>query len=193
MRHLVFGQPIQRPSGKVPSTPGPQSRCAQAPHKSVHELMLQLTGIDITRCPLCQKGTLVFFANLPAPHHGILRDDRSTNKKPCACPAPLPRAHASVRLVSSFHLFLAHSHFGVSLAGDPQVNLMRPGSLHDHHPAMSARRSPLVTIPIDNRHCFTQRFSPTGFILNASDSNCCRPIASARIQVKTYPFSSISG
>jgi hypothetical protein len=35
------------------------------PQKSVHELMLQLTGIDITRCPLCQKGTLVFLANLP--------------------------------------------------------------------------------------------------------------------------------
>jgi hypothetical protein len=34
--------------------------------KSVHELMLQLTGIDITRCPRCQKGTLVFLENLPA-------------------------------------------------------------------------------------------------------------------------------
>lgn len=39
----------------------------ELPAKSVHELMLQLTGIDITRCPLCQKGTLVFFANLPVP------------------------------------------------------------------------------------------------------------------------------
>ena len=37
------------------------------PTKSVHELMLQLTGIDITRCPLCQKGTLVFLAKLPVP------------------------------------------------------------------------------------------------------------------------------
>ena len=37
------------------------------PSKSVQELMLQLTGIDITRCPLCQKGTLVFLANLPGP------------------------------------------------------------------------------------------------------------------------------
>jgi Putative transposase len=35
------------------------------PSKSVHQLMLQLTGIDITRCPLCQKGTLVFLADLP--------------------------------------------------------------------------------------------------------------------------------
>jgi hypothetical protein len=39
----------------------------ELPVKSVHELMLQLTGIDITRCPLCQKGTLVFLANLPIP------------------------------------------------------------------------------------------------------------------------------
>jgi hypothetical protein len=37
------------------------------PQKSVHELMLQLTGIDITRCPLCQKGTLIFHAGLPVP------------------------------------------------------------------------------------------------------------------------------
>jgi hypothetical protein len=37
------------------------------PAKSVYELMLQLTGIDITRCPLCQKGTLVFLAELPLP------------------------------------------------------------------------------------------------------------------------------
>jgi hypothetical protein len=37
------------------------------PLKSVHQLMLELTGIDITRCPLCQKGTLVFVADLPVP------------------------------------------------------------------------------------------------------------------------------
>jgi hypothetical protein len=37
------------------------------PPKSVHQLMLELTGIDITRCPLCQKGTLVLLANLPVP------------------------------------------------------------------------------------------------------------------------------
>jgi predicted Zn-ribbon and HTH transcriptional regulator len=39
----------------------------ELPAKSVHELMLQFTGIDISRCPLCQKGTLVFLANLPVP------------------------------------------------------------------------------------------------------------------------------
>jgi predicted Zn-ribbon and HTH transcriptional regulator len=33
--------------------------------RSVHEMMLQLTGVDISRCPLCQKGTLVFLADLP--------------------------------------------------------------------------------------------------------------------------------
>ena len=39
----------------------------ELPAKSVHELMLQIAGIDITRCPLCRKGTLVFLAKLPAP------------------------------------------------------------------------------------------------------------------------------
>jgi predicted Zn-ribbon and HTH transcriptional regulator len=37
------------------------------PQRSVQELMLQLTGIDISRCPVCQQGTLVFVANLPVP------------------------------------------------------------------------------------------------------------------------------
>jgi hypothetical protein len=46
----------------------------------------------------------------------------------------------------------------------------------------------ILTIPIDKRHCFAQRFSPTGFILNASDSNGCAQSLYARIQVKTYPF-----
>jgi hypothetical protein len=43
--------------------------------------------------------------------------------------------------------------------------------------AIFVRLAALVPIPIDNRRCFTQRFSPTGFILNASESNYCRPIA----------------
>jgi hypothetical protein len=34
--------------------------------KSTQELMLQLTGIDITRCPRCKLGTLAFLARLPA-------------------------------------------------------------------------------------------------------------------------------
>jgi len=39
----------------------------QLAQKSVRQLMLELTGIDITRCPLCQKGTLVLLADLPIP------------------------------------------------------------------------------------------------------------------------------
>ena len=35
------------------------------PQRSTYELMRTLTGIDVTRCPLCQKGTLVFLAQLP--------------------------------------------------------------------------------------------------------------------------------
>src|SRR5215510_14165286 len=43
------------------------SALPKLPPKSVHQLMLELTGIDITRCPLCQKGTLVLLAKLPVP------------------------------------------------------------------------------------------------------------------------------
>jgi len=56
---------------------GGLSRCRQLmgllppplkpPQCSTDEMMLALTGIDITRCPLCQKGTLVWLADLPLP------------------------------------------------------------------------------------------------------------------------------
>jgi hypothetical protein len=58
-------------------------------------------------------------------------------------------------------------------------------------PAVFAQLDVLVTIPIDDRYGFTQRFSPTGFILNASDSTAVSQSLSARIQVKTYPFNSV--
>jgi predicted Zn-ribbon and HTH transcriptional regulator len=46
--------------GLLPALPKPLQR-------STHELMLALTGIDLTRCPRCQNGTLVFLAQLPIP------------------------------------------------------------------------------------------------------------------------------
>jgi hypothetical protein len=44
--------------GLLPALPKP-------PQRSTHELMLALTGIDLTRCPRCQKGTLIFRAKIP--------------------------------------------------------------------------------------------------------------------------------
>ena len=46
--------------GLLPALPKPLQR-------STHELMLVLTGIDVTRCPRCRKGTLIFRAQLPIP------------------------------------------------------------------------------------------------------------------------------
>jgi hypothetical protein len=34
------------------------------PKKSTRDLVLQFTGTDITRCPKCKTGTLVFLAKL---------------------------------------------------------------------------------------------------------------------------------
>jgi hypothetical protein len=45
--------------GLTPAPPPP-------PQRSTEELMLALTGIDIHRCPLCQKGTLVWVSQLAA-------------------------------------------------------------------------------------------------------------------------------
>jgi hypothetical protein len=47
--------------GLTPAPPPP-------PQRSVEELMLALTGIDMHRCPLCQKGTLMWVSQLaPSP------------------------------------------------------------------------------------------------------------------------------
>jgi hypothetical protein len=43
--------------GLLPAVP-------KSPKRSTDELMLALTGIDITRCPLCQNGTLVWVCEL---------------------------------------------------------------------------------------------------------------------------------
>ena len=59
-----------------------------------------------------------------------------------------------------------------------------PGLVKTNCAAMFAQLDVLVTIPIDKRHCFTHRFSPTGFILNASDSNCCPQSLSLAFRLK---------
>jgi hypothetical protein len=68
--------------------------------------------------------------------------------------------------------------YSASLCGCSQsMPPVLPGHLMIYCAALFAQLDVLVTIPIDYRRCFTQRFSPTGFILNASHSNCCHPIA----------------
>jgi predicted Zn-ribbon and HTH transcriptional regulator len=37
----------------------------EIPHPSAHDLMLELTSIDLSRCPRCQKGTMIVVAELP--------------------------------------------------------------------------------------------------------------------------------
>jgi predicted Zn-ribbon and HTH transcriptional regulator len=46
--------------GLLPALPKP-------PQRSTYELMLALTGIDLSRCPRCRNGTLIFLAQLPIP------------------------------------------------------------------------------------------------------------------------------
>ena len=38
----------------------------EIPKRSAHDLLLELTGIDLSRCPRCQKGTMIVVAELPA-------------------------------------------------------------------------------------------------------------------------------
>jgi hypothetical protein len=45
----------------------------EIPNQSAHDLMLELTGIDLSRCPRCQKGTMIVIDELPK----VLRWDSS--------------------------------------------------------------------------------------------------------------------
>ena len=81
----------------------------------------------------------------------------------------------------------------VALVGCGQSSTqIPPGRLMTTSAAMCAQVV-LVTIPIGNRCCLTQRFSPTGFILNAPDSlTAIIATPYARIQDKTCTFNSIT-
>jgi len=37
----------------------------EIPQKSAHDLLLELTGIDLSRCPRCQNGTMIVVGELP--------------------------------------------------------------------------------------------------------------------------------
>ena len=48
----------------------------EIPNRSAHDLLLELTGVDLNRCPRCQKGTMIVVAELPS-LSGSLRWDSS--------------------------------------------------------------------------------------------------------------------
>ena len=52
---------------------GLSSALPELPKKSAHDLLLVLTGIDLSRCPRCQKGTMIVIDELPK----VLRWDSS--------------------------------------------------------------------------------------------------------------------
>ena len=48
----------------------------EIPNQSAHDLLRELTGIDLSRCPRCQKGTMIVVGELP-PLSSSLRWDSS--------------------------------------------------------------------------------------------------------------------
>lgn len=44
---------------------GQSDQLPEAVNESIEQVMLRLTGVDITRCPHCKKGTLVAVARIP--------------------------------------------------------------------------------------------------------------------------------
>ena len=104
------------------------------------------------------------------------------------------RAHASVRPFSILHVLWADIQLSFATRSNPTVVEATAPCPHDRwqryvcfdqSPLYNPHRQPSLLQP----NALVQRV----FILNALDSNRSRPIASARIQVKTYPISSIPG
>ncbi len=44
---------------------GGSHELGEAAEKSIQQLMLELTGVDIAQCPKCKKGTMAKIADLP--------------------------------------------------------------------------------------------------------------------------------
>ena len=42
--------------------------------KSIEEMMLKLTGVDITRCPCCKKGTMRVVYKMPRKKYPVLNE-----------------------------------------------------------------------------------------------------------------------
>ena len=51
--------------GKCRQLMGLPSQLPEAEAKTPRELMLELTGIDISQCPFCKKGTMKLVEKLP--------------------------------------------------------------------------------------------------------------------------------
>ena len=47
---------------------------AKIPKRSAQDLLLELTGIDLSRCPRCQKGLMIVVAELPRISYSTLWD-----------------------------------------------------------------------------------------------------------------------
>jgi len=46
----------------------------EIPKRSAQDLLLELTGIDLSRCPRCQKGLMIVVAELPRISYSTLWD-----------------------------------------------------------------------------------------------------------------------
>jgi len=47
----------------------PKAKLLEKSNETVVEMMLRLTGIDVTSCPECKKGRMIKIRALPKPYH----------------------------------------------------------------------------------------------------------------------------
>jgi predicted Zn-ribbon and HTH transcriptional regulator len=68
VRHLGFlaNRAKKQALAQCPKLLGVNPALPEIPKKLAYDLLLELTGIDLSRCPRCQKGTMIVVAELPA-------------------------------------------------------------------------------------------------------------------------------
>lgn len=128
----LSGQPIQKPSLQVPSTPRPQSRFAQALQKISSRADAPTHRHRYHSMPSLPKGNSGFpFEPAGSRTMGffvMIAQRTKTRVIPPLC----ARANVSVRLGCSFYLFSAHSYFGRACPLSSLVNSNAARSSHDH-------------------------------------------------------------
>jgi len=126
-----FGQPIQRPSSKVPSTPGPRSRSAQAPRKISSRADASTHRRRYHPVPSLPKGNSGLLCQPACPctmGFFVMIDQRTKDR---AIALLCIRAHASVRPVSLLYLLLADSLLRLTTRSQPIVALKTARHFHD--------------------------------------------------------------
>ena len=164
--------------GLVPPCPKPQKI---SPRPSV-----KITGIDLSRCPCCQKGTMIVVGELPrtsSRRDGIPHDKRSTAFNRFNSPSALG-ARVCLRVRNNYSLTRHRSNHRKSIGVGLYLHRLAARLL----PKLPSPRCGGLYNPHSRSCTAATRFSPTRFIPPLTLSRSSRGLIASRLWgIKRYP------